>query len=72
VIGDQDAAFRSAERAWLEPPTDRGPWVCPACGEEVDDEVCECGEREPEPEEGPDPDDERDRMLERQWEDEGW
>ena len=69
TIGQNDANFRSAERAYLEPPDERPPWTCPECDEEVYDEVCECGEREPDEEDyAEDPDDARDRMLEARWE----
>ena len=67
MIGDSDAAFRSAERAYLEPPDERPPWTCPECDEEVYDEVCECGEREPN--DDPDPDRAYEEMRERRWSD---
>ena len=70
TLGQSDANFRSAERAYLEPPDERPPWTCPECDEEVYDEVCECGEREPdEDEDGPDPDRAYEEMRERRWSD---
>ena len=72
-LGQNDANFRSAERAYLEPPDERGPWECPTCGEKDNyDEVCgnrDCLEDEPNEEDyAEDPDDARDRMLEARWE----
>jgi hypothetical protein len=52
--------------SWYDPPEVR-EWKCAECGEMNTDEVCECGEREPD-DEGEDPDDARDRMLEARWE----
>ena len=59
MIGDNDAAFRSAERAWLEPPDDPEP-----CREhdEIDCEDCEYANE-------PDPDRERDERIDREMED---
>jgi len=71
-LGQNDANFRSAERAYLEPPDERPPWTCMECGWENSDEVCEnpdCLAREPDEEDyAEDPDDARDRMLEARWE----
>lgn len=63
-------AFRMPD-SWYDPP-EPDYWKCPECGaEEQAEDVCEdCNEPRPEMDEGPDPDDERDQMLDRQWEEE--
>jgi len=68
MIGDDNEAFRRAQAAWLQPPDPHPEWDCPDCGEtDITDTSCPiCGFGDiPE---GPDPDDERDRMLDDQYE----
>lgn len=61
-------AFRRAQEAWLQPP-DPITWDCPNCGtEEIDEDECpSCALTLAELRE-PDPDDERDRMLDDKYE----